>query len=262
MNKTRILAFCMALFMFALSPMPAAATGIFDHPQEAPEPTMRLTVKVVDEAGKPLSNVCGTLDYNDGVTAMQIEMTPYESRDITATDKTGTMYFDLIPDWIKKGAYTLKLYAYYDHTLTQSFSVILPDSSKSYKVTWKEAAPPNVRPLQKQGIRFFVKDSKTGQPVQGVTLQGSPHSNEAWAANKVLHNNVIILGPSDENGYIRWDTAIPGTYEFGGEKGLLNQPFTITMPKDKVIHDIVLNWKPETGVGAGMNWGGPGTDPQ
>jgi hypothetical protein len=260
MKHTKILALCLMLLLLALNPISAVASqsaGVFDRPQEAPKPTVRLTLNIVDEAGRPLSNVCGALGFNDGVTAMHIEMTPHEDKEINATDDTGKMYIDLIPDWIEEGgAYTLNLYAYYDHTMKQSYKIIMPGSSKSYKVIWKEAAPPKSRPPQTQGLRFWVRDSKTGLPVQGVVLDGSPYSNEAWAANKVLPGNLITLGPSTKNGYIRWDTAVPGTYELGGEKDGLSQHFIVTMPKDKALHDIVLNWKPEKPQGAGMSWPG------
>ncbi len=54
----------------------------------------------------------------------------------------------------------------------------------------------------------------------------------------------IILGPSDEKGYIRWDSVEPGTYELYGGKDGKSQEFTFKKPQDKAMVDVTLVWNP------------------
>jgi hypothetical protein len=141
-KKARSFVLAMALVMLATYPMPAVASqseGVFDEPELPPEPTMRLTFYIVDEAGKPVAGIVGTLDDNDSGWGL----TPDADTAMDFTDESGILYKDFAPEWIESGAIrTLNLRAYYDRSLKQSHKIAMPDSSATYKIIWKQAPPP------------------------------------------------------------------------------------------------------------------------
>jgi hypothetical protein len=172
-------------------------------------------------------------------------MTSFADKEITATDESGVMYVELDKEWEQKGQreYILHLHAHYNYKMQQEYKVKLPNPPAAYRVTWRQGTPPKEYPPQTAGIRIFMVDVNN-KPVQGVELGGSPHSLETQAKGIALTEQAIILGPSDEKGYIRWNDVKPGTYELFGSKGGQSQKFTLKMPKNKTMVDIKLVWNP------------------
>lgn len=229
---------------FSASTKEITVTWIGDTPpSKAPEPaSRRITFLIVDESGNPVAGVYGGLEQSINGT---IGYRPLigKGHESVASDESGRLYVELEIGWEKKEQtreYTLMLYGYYDDSLRQEHKVKLPDPPASYTITWKQSLPPKERPSQITGIRLFMVDAK-GNPLQGIELGGSPYPKETTGD---IPDIAMILGPSDEQGYIRWDNVKPGTYELYGSKDGKSKKYEIKMPKDKTIVDITLTWNP------------------
>jgi len=153
------------------------------------------------------------------------------------------LYLELEAGWEQREqsrSYTLMLYGHFDSSLQQEYQVELSDPPASYTITWALPHPPKERPPQATGIRLFIVDI-SGNPVQGVELGGSPYPKETTGP---IPDIAMILGPSDEQGYIRWDDAKSGVYELFGSKDGKSQKYEVKMPEGKTMVDIILTWNP------------------
>jgi len=212
-------------------------------PSKAADPaTRRITFRIVDDKGIPVANVSG------GLAQTSEDTDSYRflfggGQDSTARDESGLLYLELEAGWEQREqsrSYTLMLYGHFDSSLQQEYQVELSDPPSSYTITWALPHPPKQRPPQATGIQLFIVDT-SGNPVQGVELGGSPYPKETTGPTPDI---AMILGPSDEQGYIRWDDANPGTYELFGSKDGKSQKYEVKMPEGKTMVDITLTWNP------------------
>lgn len=209
-------------------------------PAKAEDPTRRrVTFQVVDKSGAPIANVSGGLEQSDGTTS---SYRPLQGSvpDGIASGNDGVLYLELEAGWEKKQsnrAHQLVLQGYYDASLRETYSVELANPPVSYTITWNQPRPPAERPAQRTGLRLFVVDAQ-GNPVPGVELSGSPYPKEADEVPDIA----MILGPSDQQGYIRWDDVSPGTYEMYGHKNGKSKKFEFVMPDNKAMADVTLTW--------------------
>lgn len=232
-----------------------SAGGIGGLPDQDIPPGLFHTFMIVDENGGPVANVEGYLEQNDGETVTAYGLAPSPANvDSMGTSADGRLYFRF-NDWLepvlaKDDEFLLTLRARYDYKNAQQTTITLPGiaPSATFVITWAGAPPPSGYPVQTAGLRIRVVDA-AGSPVRGVMLSGSPHTKEAWAAAEAsaggLTEEAILLGPSDEEGDIRWETpGAAGTYELHGYKegGADTEQYELSYSGEG-LEDIILTWK-------------------
>jgi hypothetical protein len=217
---------------------PFEGTGLTGDEQPAvSSPENVVTFRIVDENGKPVSGLVGGLELTmeEYVAFKTLDGAGEEK----ASDESGELTVSVADNEIGL-EYKLVLYGNYDRELKQQHMITLPAPPAVVNVRWTQDAPPAKRPAQSEGMRIYVVDPK-GKPVEGVVLSGSPYPKEYEGP---VPDIAMETDPSDGKGYIRWDSAKPGTYNLVASKGEESCPVTLVMPKDQTMADVAAVWKP------------------